>query len=157
MAAWLIEAYTLAPHDHALTIHFTAPFDTTQLVWNKLKSMAAFYDAALQCARDEKPPFQTQKDLIMASVDDKGCHADPEAMVTTVRWILSGTSMVRMDCVIGTLEEFDEEVRMVAEVLEGKGEKEWEKYRKSIVEGKMEEPESGLRRMMEVYADYPPE
>jgi hypothetical protein len=41
------------------TTRFEGPYDTVQLIWNKVKSVAALYSAAMTCTQNQSRPFPT--------------------------------------------------------------------------------------------------
>ena len=155
MAAWLDEAASLGPRSQSLSVLFEAPYDTVQHVWSKLKSIAAFYDAAVRCVQNENPPYATRKDLIDAFVDEKGTHTDPETLVRSVRQVLSGASVIQLPCAVGTISDFEAESRHISSLLEGQSQAEWEQYRLSIVEGYLDDADSAFKDIQSVYVDFP--
>jgi hypothetical protein len=41
----------------SLTTRFEGPYDTMQLIWNKVKSVAALYSAAMTCTQNQSRPL----------------------------------------------------------------------------------------------------
>jgi len=158
MSVWLNEAASLdsvGVSTQSCTIHFEGPYETAEHVWSKLKSIAAFYDAAVRCVQNGKPPYATRKDLIDAFVDEKGTHTDPETLVRSVRQVLSGASIIQLPCAVGTISDFEAESRHVSSLLEGQSQAEWEQYRLSIVEGYLDDAYSAFKDIQSVYVDFP--
>ena len=66
---WINEAVSLSwgrDNRPLVKTHFIGSFDTVQIIWNKVKSVAALYAAVVACTRDERSPFPTRDDLAMA-------------------------------------------------------------------------------------------
>jgi hypothetical protein len=65
----------------SLTTRFEGPYDTMQLIWNKVKSVAALYSAAMTCTQNQSRPFPTWDELAMAfSNEDDAAFSNPELL-----------------------------------------------------------------------------
>ncbi|KAI4642467.1 uncharacterized protein J4E79_011529 [Alternaria viburni] len=157
---WINEATSLSLGGNArppFRTHFVGPFDTVQLVWNKVKDVAALYTAATACTQAQRSPFPTRDDLalVFANYGD-AAYSDPELLPASVRHILSGNSLVQFPCIIGTLDEFDEECQYVSTLLQDRNKEDWEAYRNSILEGIIEEEGVDFKTVQSRYADHRP-
>ena len=137
--------------------HFIGSFDTVQIIWNKVKSIAALYDAAMACTREERFPFPTRDDLAMAfALSNYGAYSNPELLPASVRHILSDNSLVQFPCITGTVEEFDQECQYVSTLLRGRPVEDWEQYWGGILKGDIEDGEVDFKAVQSRYADYRP-
>ncbi|KAI1532116.1 hypothetical protein PtrCC142_008189, partial [Pyrenophora tritici-repentis] len=114
---WINEATSLTSSGvtpQSLTIHFDGPYDTVQLIWNRIKSIGALYTAAKACSYNQCFPFLTLNDPEVAFIR-RNSHAfsNPDLLPKSVRLILFGDSLVRLPCILGTVEEFEEECEIV--------------------------------------------
>jgi len=133
------------------------PFDTVQLIWNKVRAVAALYAAAMACTHAQRSPFPTRDDLALAFANEKDAAcSDPELLLISVKHILSGNSLVQFPCIIGTLDEFDEECKYVSTLLRDRLKEDWEGYRDSILEGVIEEEGVDFKTVQSRYADHRP-
>jgi hypothetical protein len=126
-----------------------------QILWNKVKALAAFYAAAAGCLCKGILPFAREMDLVLAFTGKNSRCCNGEKLVEAVREILTGKSTVQLSCIIGTLEEFAEESRSMLKSLEGLPLDIWEDYRLRLLEGDLDHPEGGFRAIQELYGDYP--
>jgi len=157
---WINEATSLSwgRNTHPLfKTQLIGPFDTVQFIWNKVRAIAALYIAAMDCTHDRRSPFPTRDDLALAFANegDAAC-SDPELLPKSVKHILSGNSLVRFPCVMGTLDEFDEECQYVSTLLRDRPKEDWEAYRNSILEGIIEEEGMDFKTVQSRYADHRP-
>lgn len=157
---WINEAVSLSwgrDNRPLVKTHFIGSFDTVQIIWNKVKSVAALYAAVVACTRDERSPFPTRDDLAMAfAPPNLGAYSNPELLPASVRHTLSGNSLVQFPRIIGTMEEFDEECQYVSTLLRDRPVKDWEQYRDGILEGDVEDGEVDFKAVQSQYADYRP-
>ncbi|KAF2830667.1 hypothetical protein CC86DRAFT_165592 [Ophiobolus disseminans] len=158
MASWLNEAVSLGSNgvtSRQCTVHIEGPYGTIEHIWSKVKSTAAFYDAATRCVRNGEQPNATRKDLIDAFVETRGSHTDPEQLAHTVRHILSGTLVIQIPCTLGRISDFEDESQQMSSLLVGQSQAEWEKYRLSIVEGFLDDVDGVFKETQSLYADFP--
>ncbi|PZD37710.1 hypothetical protein A1F97_07361 [Pyrenophora tritici-repentis] len=154
---WINEATSLTSSGvtpQSLTIHFDGPYDTVQLIWNRIKSIGALYTAAKACSYNQCFPFLTLNDPEVAFIR-RNSHAfsNPDLLPKSVRLILFGDSLVRLPCILGTVEEFEEECEIVYTLLKGRPHEDWEKHRDALLEGLVPDSEN-FRAMQLQYADY---
>ena len=162
--SWINEAVSLSwgrDTRPSIKTHFVGPFDTVQLIWNKVKAVAALYAAAVACAHEKRQPFPTRDDLAMAFANqDEAAYSSPETLLSSVKHILSDDSLVHFPCILGTMSEFDQECEYVSSLLRDRPKEEWEAYRNSILEGVIEEEGMDFKsiqsRYVYAYADYGP-
>jgi hypothetical protein len=140
----------------SLTTRFEGPYDTVQLIWNKVKLVAALYSAAMTCTQNQSRPFPTWDELAMAfSNEDDAAFSNPELLPASVRLILSGDSHVHLPCIIGTVVEFDEECAYISDLLGDRPREDWEAHRDNILEGVLDDPKVDFKDILSQYADYP--
>ncbi|KAG9193877.1 hypothetical protein G6011_03912 [Alternaria panax] len=107
----------------SLTTHFVGPYDIIQLIWNKVRSVATLYAAPVICTHEQQSLFPTRDDLALAFTDeDNATSSNPELLPASVKHIISKNFLVRIPCILDTMEEFDLEA-----------------HRKSILEGVLED------------------
>ena len=108
----------------------------------------------MDCTHDQRSTFPTRDDLALAFANEKDAAcSDPELLPTSVKHILSGNSLVQFPCIIGTLDEFDEECQYVSTLLRDRPNEDWEAYRNSILEGVIEEEGVDFKTVQSRYAD----
>jgi hypothetical protein len=139
----------------AYCIHSDALFDTAQYIWNRVKSLAALYNAASEAHRHSEQPFVTKEGLDTYHINIYESVHDRELLVSSVRLILSGDPTVQFPCIVGTLEEFEEDVHGIRVALKGKPLKEWEDYGESLLRGDLDVSEVDFKAIQELYADCP--
>jgi hypothetical protein len=98
--AWINEAITMssAPannYPRSYTVLFEAPNDSFQMLWDKVKTIASLYDAAVACARHGTVPFSNKSDLAMIFQFLPGSQSNPEPLPRAVRAILGPDSLTK--------------------------------------------------------------
>jgi hypothetical protein len=144
-------------HSRSYTIHFEASLKTLQVLWDKVKNMAAIYDAATICASQGSHPFSENSDLAMIFEDDHNAQANPGLLPHAVRHILGDNTSIRIPCLLGTTADFEEECKGTLSLLGGRPKAEWEACYERILEGFLEDPEVDFKAVLSKYADYPGE
>jgi hypothetical protein len=140
----------------SLTTRFEGPYDTVQLIWNKVKSVAALYSAAMTCTQNQSRPFPTRDELAMTfSNEDDAAFSNPELLPASVRLVLSGDAHLHLPCIIGTIIEFDEECAHVSGLLGDRPREDWEAHRDAILEGVLDDPGVDYKAILTQNADYP--
>jgi hypothetical protein len=129
----------------AYSLHFDAPFDTAQYIWNRIVSLAALYNAASEAHEGLDTLFRNLYESVHNS----------DLLVSSVRLILSGDTTVQFPCIVGTVDEFDETVRAIRAVLGGKPMEEWEEYKEGLLKGALDVSEVDFKEVQKQYADYP--
>lgn len=121
-------------------------------VGNGTKTLAAICSAAAACHHKMAVPFQREIDLRRAFVGkcDFDC-CDGETVVQTVCKILSGKSGIYMPCMLGTLEEFEDETKRVLARLERHDLNAWGQYRKEALKGELDPPGEGSEAVGGMY------
>jgi hypothetical protein len=157
---WILEATTLdsdsiTARREAYLIHFEAPSDTTQVLWDKTKEFAAIYHAAISCHKKGSYPFQNKGDLNMAFTDKGKISCNGESLVRSIQQILAGASVVKLPCMLGTLDEFSEQSERFVSSLEGKAVQKWDECRSEILEGVLECGDVSFKAVQSLYARYP--
>ena len=79
--------------------------------------------------------------------------SNPELLPTSVGHILSDDSLVCFPCILGTVDEFNQECEYVSSLLRDRPKEEWEAYRNSILEGVIEEEGVDFKTVQSRYAD----
>ena len=153
---WINEATSLSWGRNAhppFKTQLIGPFDTVQFIWNKIRAVGALYAAAMDCTQDQRSPFPTRDALALAFANegDAAC-SDPELLPTSVKHILSGHSLVQFPCILGSMDEFNEECRQVTALLWGRPREDWETYRNNILEGVLQEDGMEFKTVQSRYA-----
>ena len=155
---WINEAISLSwgrSNRLSLVTHFVGPYDTVQLIWNKVKSVAALYAAAVICTQDQRSPFPTRDDLAMAFAnEDDAAFSNSDLLPVSVRHILSENSLVQFPCILGTIDEFNQECQYVSALLWDRPRSDWEAHRNSILQGVLEDDEVDFKTVQSRYAEY---
>ena len=157
---WINEATSLSwDRTGRLSVktHFVGPHDTVQLIWNRVKAVAALYSAAVVCTRDQCDPFPRRDDLALAFAhEDDAAFSNPELLPVSVRHILSDDSLVKFPCIMGTLDEFEKECEYIYSILRGRPKEDWELHWKRTLEGVIEEEGVDFKTVQSRYADHRP-
>lgn len=158
MIRWINEAIkfpgaSLKDSGSSYFIRFEAPLDTVQLIWDKIKAVAALYDAATSCCQKESLPFPSQSALMMTFQIERDAPCEIEMISPAVRHILNGNSNMRIPCHLGSCAEFDEVCRNTPEFLEGKPLATWEDYYHKITGGNLDGSEVDMKAIRSLYAN----
>jgi hypothetical protein len=157
---WILEATTLdsdsiTARPESYSIYFEAPSDAIQTIWDKTKEIAALYHAAMACHKNGSHPFRKKSDLSIAFTEESQTSCDGELLVRSIQQILAGGSVVKLPCMLGTLDEFSEQSERSISSLEGKAVQKWDECRSEILEGVLECGDVSFKAVQSLYARYP--